>query len=61
VAAGWAIFGMGMATLFGIAFLAPDVVDKMTGSFLGQMILLIAMSLFTGALYIIRRMTRIDV
>ncbi|MEO3822520.1 type II secretion system F family protein [Actinomadura sp. B10D3] len=61
VAAGWAIFGMGMATLFGIAFLAPDVVDKMTGSLLGQMILLIAMSLFTGALYIIRRMTRIDV
>ncbi|WP_030172639.1 type II secretion system F family protein [Spirillospora albida] len=61
VAAGWAIFGMGMATLFGIAFLAPGVVDRMTGSVMGQLILLVAMTLFTGALFIIRRMTRIDV
>ncbi|GAA1561756.1 type II secretion system F family protein [Actinomadura kijaniata] len=60
VAAGWAIFTMGMATLFGIAFLSPGAVDRMTGSLIGQLVLLISMSLFAGALLIIRRMTRID-
>ncbi|MBC6461869.1 type II secretion system F family protein [Actinomadura sp. HBU206391] len=61
VVAGWAIAGMGGAMLLGIAVLNPAMLDRMTGSVVGSIILAIVIGLFAGALVLIRRMTRIDV
>ncbi|MFC9972702.1 type II secretion system F family protein [Spirillospora sp. NPDC127200] len=61
VVAGWAIGGMGLAVVLGIAVFAPETLQRMTGSLIGQVILVAALSLFTAAMLLIRRMTRIDV
>ncbi|GAA4066006.1 MULTISPECIES: type II secretion system F family protein [Actinomadura] len=61
VVAGWAIGGMGAALFVGIGVLQPDTLDKMTSSLIGQGILLVVLVLFSVALLLVRRMTRIDV
>ncbi|GAA4132831.1 type II secretion system F family protein [Actinomadura keratinilytica] len=61
VVAGWAIGGMGAALFIGIGVMQPETMDKMTSSLIGQAVLLVVLVLFTVALLLVRRMTRIDV
>lgn len=61
VVAGWAISGMGVVMLCGIAVFAPNTLNNMTNSFIGQILLVAALILFATALFLIRRLTRIDV
>jgi tight adherence protein B len=61
VVAGWAIGGMGTLMLVGIAVFSPETLDRMTSSVAGQIILVAVLALFSSAVLLIRRMTRIDV
>lgn len=61
VVAGWAIGGLGGAMLVGMAVFNPKMLERMTGSLVGQIILVVVIGLFASALLLIRRMTRIDV
>jgi tight adherence protein B len=61
VVAGWAIGGLGLMLLLGIAAFQPATLDRMTSSVGGQLILVAVLVLFSSALLLIRRMTRIDV
>ncbi|MFB4312837.1 type II secretion system F family protein [Actinomadura sp. 21ATH] len=61
VVAGWAIGGMGFAMFVGIGVMQPETMDRMTSSLGGQLVLVVVLGLFTAALLLIRRMTRIDV
>jgi tight adherence protein B len=61
IVAGWAIAGMGGLMLVGIAVLNPGMLNRMTADLPGQIMLLVVLGLFTTALVLIRRLTRIDV
>ncbi|MFI0351597.1 type II secretion system F family protein [Actinomadura sp. 9N407] len=61
VVAGWAIGGLGLMLLLGIAAFQPATLDRMTSSLGGQFVLVAVLALFSTALLLIRRMTRIDV
>ncbi|GAA3944382.1 type II secretion system F family protein [Actinomadura viridis] len=61
VVAGWAIGGMGAVMLLGIAVFSPGTLERMTASVVGQLILVTVLVLFSSAVLLIRRMTRIDV
>lgn len=61
IATSWAISGLGVASLFLINAIQPGSIKTMTGELSGQIILVISIGLFVGGLYIIRRMTRIDI
>ncbi|MEW2352517.1 type II secretion system F family protein [Spirillospora sp. NPDC029432] len=61
LAVGYSITGMGVALLIGIAVVAPEIMNKMTGSLFGQIVLVVVVSLFGAALMLFRRITRIDV
>ncbi|MQY03856.1 type II secretion system F family protein [Actinomadura macrotermitis] len=61
VVAGWAIGGMGGILLLGMAIFNPGMFARMTSSLAGQIILVVVLGLFTAALLLVRRMTRIDV
>jgi tight adherence protein B len=61
LAVGWAIAAMGGVLLVGIYIASPATMHRMTGSLLGQALLITATGLFVAALLIIRRITRIDV
>jgi tight adherence protein B len=61
VVAGWAIGGMGALMLLGIAVFTPGTLERMTASLVGQVILVAVLALFSSAVLLIRRMTRIDV
>ncbi|GAA2421218.1 type II secretion system F family protein [Actinomadura vinacea] len=61
VVAGWAIGGMGALMLVGIAVFSPATLERMTSSLAGQFILVAVLAMFSSAVLLIRRMTRIDV
>lgn len=61
VVAGWAVGGLGGASLLGLAVISPETLERMTSSVVGQIMLLAVLVLFGSALLLIRRMTRIDV
>lgn len=60
VMTGWIIAFMGVASLFMINGMQPGVMDKMTGSFLGIIVLVVASAMFGIGLLLIRRFTRIE-
>ncbi|RAY14416.1 hypothetical protein DPM19_15780 [Actinomadura craniellae] len=59
--AGYAVFGMGICTVLIMAVINPGVLERMSGSLFGQLILLGSGLLFAAALVLVRRMSRIDV
>jgi len=61
IATSWAISGLGVASLFLINAIQPGSIKMMTGELSGQIVLVISIGLFVGGLYIIRKMTRIDI
>lgn len=61
VATSWAISGMGVGALFLVNLIEPGSIKHMTGELAGQIVLLVSIGLFVGGLYIIRRMTKLDI
>lgn len=61
VVTGWALAFMGFGSLFLLNVIQPGSIKHMTGILLGQIVLVISVGLFVAGLYLIRRMTRIDI
>ncbi|GAA2075532.1 type II secretion system F family protein [Actinomadura alba] len=61
VVAGYAVAGMTICLVVGMSVFSPKAFGEMTGSFIGQAIVLTAFGLFIGATLLIRKVTRIDV
>lgn len=61
VVTGWVLAMMGVGSLFLINLVQPGSIKHMTGTLAGQIVLVISIGLFVGGLYLIRRMTRIDI
>ena len=61
VSTGWAVSFMGIGSIFVINLISPGSVAKMTEELVGQIILVVSVSLFVGGLLLIRRITRIDI
>lgn len=61
VATSWAIAGMGVGALFLVNLIQPGSIKHMTGELAGQIVLVVSIGLFVGGLYIIRKMTKLDI
>lgn len=61
VATGWTLGIMGFGSIFLLNVVQPGSIKNMSGSLVGQILLLLAIALFIVGLYLIRRMTRIDI
>lgn len=61
VVTSWFLVVMGIGSLFLINLIMPGSIKTMTGELVGQIILVVAAALFIAGLYVIRRMTRIDI
>jgi tight adherence protein B len=60
VVAGYAVAGMTLCLVLGMAVFSPKAFGQMTGSLAGQAIVLAAFGLFVGATLLIRKVTRFD-
>lgn len=60
VATGYTVIGMGLVVVLGMNFANPGLLREMTESVLGQVGIVIAVVLFAVGLYIIRRITKVD-
>ena len=61
VVTGWVLAAMGVGSLFLINLVQPGSIKHMTESLIGEVVLAIAIALFVGGLYLIRKTTRIDI
>lgn len=61
VVTGWVLAIMGVGSLFLINLVQPGSIKHMAGTLIGEIILVVSIGLFVGGLYLIRRMTRIDI
>ncbi|MEU1628669.1 type II secretion system F family protein [Streptomyces sp. NPDC020096] len=57
----YAVPGIGLGTLLLINRMAPGSLDTMTGTFLGQMAVIVSVALYGVGFLLIRRMAKIDV
>lgn len=57
----WALIVIGIGALFLMNAVMPGSIKTMTGSLIGQIMLIISVTLFSGGIFFIRRMTRIDI
>lgn len=57
----WAIAVLGIGSLFLINAVQPNAVQNMTHSFLGILILTVAIGLFASGLFIVNKMTKVDI
>ncbi|WP_435743803.1 type II secretion system F family protein [Nocardioides sp. SYSU DS0663] len=61
LATGYLVIVLGLGMLFLLNGIQPGSVEAMTGSFVGQVALVLSGSLFALGFYLIRRMTRLDI
>lgn len=61
VATGWALAFMGFGSIFLLNVVQHGSIKHMSGILIGQIILIVSVGLFSAGLYLIRRMTRIDI
>lgn len=61
VGTGWVVAGIGIGSLFMMALMMPGSIQKMTGSIIGIVLLAVALALFAVGLFLIRRLTKVDI
>ena len=61
VSTAYAVMGMGILSLFMLERIQPGTVDAMLRSFIGQITLAVSAAIYAAGLWLIRRMTRIEV
>lgn len=61
VVTGWVLAAMGIGSLFLINLVQPGSIKHMTGSLIGEIVLAVAIALFVGGLFLIRKSTRVDI
>ncbi|MEV5939249.1 type II secretion system F family protein [Streptomyces sp. NPDC051994] len=57
----YAVPGFGIAALLMLNAVMPGALDRMTGAFLGQAAVLVAIALYALGFFVVRRLSRIDV
>ena len=57
----WIVLFLGAGSLLMMNVIAPGTLNKVTSSLVGQIVLVIALALYAGGFWMIRRTTRIDV
>ena len=58
---GYMVTGIGIGTLFLMNTMAPGIIEQMTGSAVGRLVLLASCGLFALGLFLVRRVTKVDI